>query len=247
MGADIITAVALYGPKAGALRALLTDVQAICRDTLGGAFRPYTLEQIHGTVIRLDGAADPHTGQLVNQRYLEITGQPQPMNLALALELLTGQLTPPLRIRLGGFAPGMPAAFRSRGQHPHERMFSAQGEALVLVGWPADTIRRGPPHQPLDDLRRRMNDANVMHWYHSSAADVDNDFHLVIGHQQGAPPDAVAVAVRAARAYLAQHQAEVAVGPEQVSVIASQSPTLVPARFAGRLPVDPAAVASLYR
>jgi hypothetical protein len=244
--AQLITAVALYGGKTGALQVLLADVQGLCGERLGGAFRPYTLEQIHGTVIRLDGALDPRTGRIINQRCQEVTGQPRPMDLSRALALLTAHLTPPLRIRIGGFGPGSAARFRSRGQHPHERMFSAQGGALVLVGWPVATIASGLADKPLDDLRRAMASAGVMHWYHSTPGDIDNDFHLVVGHHD-AGDGAAAQTVRAVRDHLARHPAEVEVGAAQVAVIASGSPTLAPARFIGRLPADPAQIAGLYR
>ncbi len=247
MRARLVTAVALYGPKAGAARSLLECVQAICGETLHGGFRPYHLDQIHGTVIRLDGAADPQTGQIVHQRYLERTGTRRAIDHARAAEILAAYLTPPLSIRIGGYRPGAPAAFASRGQHPHERSFSVQADAFVLVGWPVRTVANGASDRPLDELRRKMNDANIWHWYHETSADVDNDFHLVVGHHDGVPQHETAEAVSRVRAYLAQHPVQIAVGVDQVSVIAADSPTLAPARFVGRLPVDPADLEDLYR
>jgi len=245
--AQLVTAVALYGTKTGALRSLLERVQAICGERLPGGFRPYRLEQIHGTVIRLDGVTDTQTGLLVNQRYLELTGNPRAMDHARAAEILAACLTPPLRIRIGGYRPDTPATFSSRGQHPHERTFSAQQGAFVLVGWPVSTVANGLPDRRLDELRRNMNDANVWHWYHESSADVDNDFHLVVGHHNGASQHETAEAVREVRAYLAQHPVQIEVGVDQVAIIAADSPTLAPAQFIGRLPVDPADITNLYR
>jgi len=83
----LITAVALYGTKTGALKRLLETVQAIISERLCDGFRPYTLEQIHGTVIRLDGATDTQTGLIVNQHYLELTGTPRAMDHARASEM----------------------------------------------------------------------------------------------------------------------------------------------------------------
>jgi hypothetical protein len=243
----LVTAVALYGPKAGEFRHLLETVQGICGQWLGDAFRPYTLEQIHGTVIRLDGMAGPAGGPPVNQRWLERTGRGQAMDLARALDILAAGLTPPVRIQVGGFDPGVPAAFTSRGQLPCERMFSAQGKALVLVGWPVSTVRHGLSQRPLDDLRHRMADAGVWHWYHDSPQDVDNDLHLVVGHCDGAPAGRINGAVGAVCDHLAGHPVEVDVGADQITIIASDSPTLTPATFAARLPADPAAVEGLYR
>ncbi len=245
--ARLVTAVALYGTKTGAFLSLLQTVQAIVGQRLGPGFRPYTLDQIHGTVIRLDGARDTETGLIVSQRYFEYSGTPRAMNLGRASEILDACLTPPLRIRVGGFSPDTPVKFSSRGQHPYERTFSVQGDAFVLMGWPVSTVQNGVASKPLDDLRRKMNDANIMHWYHESSTDIDNDFHLVIGHHHCRAAHNVRDAVHRVRAYLAQHPVQIAVGVDQVVVIAADSPTLAPARFIGRLPLNPADIAGLYR
>jgi hypothetical protein len=245
--ARIVTAVALYGPKPRALAALLATVQAILVSKLGGSFRPYALGQIHSTVIRLDGARDPQTGLIVSQRQLQATGHRQAMDLPRALQLLAGHFTPPLGIRIGGWGAGTPPPFISRGQHPYQRMFSAQGGAFVLVGWPLLTLEGGAAAKPLDDLRREMASAHIGHFYHDSPADIDNDFHLVVGHYSGASPQRTTEAATAVRSHLEHHPVDVAVGPGQLAIIAADSPTLVPARFVGRLPLDPAVLAGLYR
>jgi hypothetical protein len=253
MPGRLVTAVALYGPKTVAVRELLESVQGICLERLGGGFRPYAAEQIHATLIRLDGVADTRTGLIVNQRYLELTGQRRAMDLGRALEILTHALSPPLRIGIGGYPLGAAAVFSSRGEHPHERSFSAQAGALVLLGWPAGRAGAGRPNLPLDTLRRKMSEANVAHFYHRrpgphpSPGDVDNDFHLVVGHYDVGQQAAAEQAVSEVRGYLAGHPVEVEVGPGQVSVVASYSPTLMPARFAATLPVAAARIVSLYR
>jgi hypothetical protein len=245
--AQLVTAVALYGTKTGAFRSVLETVQAIVGQQLGGGFRPYTLDQIHGTVIRLDGARDTENGLIVNQRYFEYSGTPRAMDHARASEILAACLTPPLSIRVGGFSPDTPVMFSSRGQHPYERTFSVQGDAFVLMGWPVSTVLNGISSRPLDDLRRKMNDANIMHWYHESSTDIDNDLHLVIGHHNWPSEHDVREAVHCARAYLAQHPVQIEVGVDQIVVIAANSPTLAPAQFIGRLPLNPVDIAGLYR
>ena len=245
--AKFVTAVALYGTKQEPVRELLQPIQEIVRRELGGGFRPYTLDQIHSTLITLDWAPDGRTGRPVNQRYQEVTGAADPMDPGRALGILGSFGESPHRIRMGGFRPASPVTFSSRGMHPHDRTFCAHGQALVLVGWPLATIARGLSAKPLDDLRRHMNDANILHRYHKSPADIDNDFHLVIGHHDHAPPDQASAAVTAVRQYLAEHPAEVDVGLGDVAVIASDSTTLAPARFIGRLPEDRAAIMDLFR
>ena len=44
MQSRFISAVAFYGPKTGRLRELLTGVQALIAEHLGGDFRPYALD-----------------------------------------------------------------------------------------------------------------------------------------------------------------------------------------------------------
>ena len=245
--AQLITMVALYGIKTGDLKRLLETVQAILGERLRGGFQPYSLDQIHGTVIRLDGVADAQSGLIINPRYAEFTGMPHGMDHARALEIVTAHLTPPLSIRIGGYGPATPATFSSRGQHPYERMFSGPGNAFVLMGWPAATVAQGISARPLDRLRRTMNEANIVHWYHDSPTGIDNDFHLVVGHHDGVSPAEAAAAVDAVRTYLAQHPVQIDVGVDQVSIIAADSPTLAPAQFVAPLPVDPGDIAKLYR
>ena len=247
MRAKIFTAVALYGPKEGAFKDLLQSVQKILGKQLGDRFRPYTLKQIHSTLIRLDWFADELSGLAVNRRYREVVGVARPMILDRALEILQSSLEPPLHIRIGGFRAGHEATFSSRGVHPYQRMFSVQGDAFVILGWPRSTVVSGISKKPLDDLRREMGEANILHWYHESPADIDNDFHMVVGHHAAAAPARTAAAVAAVREHLSEHPIDIAVGSQQVTIIASDSPTLAPALFAGQITKDNSEIIELFR
>lgn len=122
-----------------------------------------------------------------------------------------------------------------------------QGDAFVLMGWPVSTVANGISQRPLDELRRKMNAANILHWYHESSTDVDNDFHLVVGHHNGVWQHETTEAVQAVRTYLVQHPVQIEVGVDQITIIAANSPTLAPAQFIGRLPADLADILNLYR
>lgn len=246
MPARYIAAVAFYGTKSEAFKRSLETIQEICRYELGKYFEPYTLQQIHSTVVRLDGKIDGQSRLLVNQHYLELAGVPREMDLARALRILAAQFKSPLKILIGGFAADNPGKFMSRGRHPYERMFSAQDGALVLVGWPAATVENGISMKPLDDLRRKMNEANILHWYHKSWSDIDNDFHSVIGHYTDGFHPQLTEVTRATSAYLAKNPIQVEVGVNQLTVVAADSPTLAPAQFIGRLPLNPAKIRDLY-
>ena len=227
-----ISAVAFYGPKTGRLREFLTGVQALIAEHVGGDFRPYTLEQVHATLIALNGVREG--GTIVNEYMLEHTGERREMDLPLVMDILARRLATPLRVRIGGFRPEQAVPFTSRGQHLAERTFSVQGEAFVLVGWPADSLAGAG--MPVDALRREMNAAGVLHRYHARPADVDNDLHLVVGHHAGAPAGALARATAAVRDKLAADPADLAIGLSDLTIVAADSHTLAPPLYVSGVP-----------
>ena len=241
MGSRFVSAVAFYGPKTGRLRELLTGVQALIAEHVGTGFRPYTLEQVHATLIALNGVRAG--GAIVNEYLLEHAGVRREMDLPRVMDILDGRFAVPLRVRIGGFRPGQPIPFTSRGQHLAERAFSTQGEAFVLVGWPADSLAGAA--RPLDELRRAMNAAGVLHRYHARPADVDNDLHLVVGHHAGAPADALARATAAVRDRLAADPADLAIALSDVTIVAADSHTLAPPLYVSGVPAPAAEVLAL--
>ena len=243
MGSRFISAVAFYGPKTGRLRELLIGVQALIAEHVGAGFRPYTLEQVHATLIALNGVREG--GTIVNEYLLEHAGVRREMDLPRVMDILARRFAAPLRVRIGGFRPDQAVPFSSRGQHLAERTFSVQGEAFVLVGWPADSLAGAG--RPLDELRREMNAAGVLHRYHARADDVDNDLHLVVGHQAGAPASALARATAAVRDKLAADPADLAIGLSDVKIVAADSHTLAPPLYVSGVPADEATVLELHR
>jgi len=248
MGSRFISAVAFYGPKTGRLRELLAGVQALIAEHVGPGFRPYRLEQVHATLIALNGVRAGAT--IVNEYLLEHAGVRREMDLPRVMDILARRFAVPLRVRIGGFRPGQAVPFTSRGQHLAERAFSVQGEAFVLVGWPADSLVAGSDgagrtRRPLDELRREMNAAGVLHRYHARPADVDNDLHLVVGHQAGAPAGALARATAAVSDKLAADPADLAIALSDVTIVAADSPTLAPPLYVSSVPADGASLREL--
>jgi hypothetical protein len=238
-----ISAVAFYGPKAGPLREFLTGVQATIAAEIGPAFLPYSLEQIHATLIALDGDRDAGAGTVVNTFYLIHQERRVEMNLPQVMDILLRRFERPLPVRLGGFAAGQQVPFTSRGWQLFDRAFSVQGNAFVLVGWPVASL--AGPDRPLNDLRREMNQANVLHRYHRSEDDVDNDLHLVVGHHADAPAGALARAEAAVRDQLAAHPFGFEIGIDDIKVVASDSRTMAPPLYVSRIPADAEAVLAL--
>jgi hypothetical protein len=241
VGSRFISAVAFYGPKPGRLRELLAGVQALIAEHLGEDFRPYSLEQVHATLIALNGVRAGST--IVNEYLLTHAGVPREMDLPRVMDILARRFAAPLRVRIGGFLPHQAIPFTSRGEHLAERTFSVQDRAFVLVGWPADSLAGAG--QPLDELRREMNAAGLLHRYHARAADVDNDLHLVVGHHAGAPAGALARATAAVRDKLAADPADLAISLADVTIIAADSHTLAPPLYVSAIPAGEADVLAL--
>jgi len=241
MESRFISAVAFYGPKTGRLHELLTGVQAQIAEHVGRDFRPYTLDQVHATLIALNGVRAG--GTIVNEYLLEHAGERREMDLPRVMDILARRFATPLRVRIGGFRPGQAVPFTSRGQHVAERSFSVQGQAFVLVGWPAESLAGAG--RPLDDLRREMNAAGVLHRYHARPGDVDNDLHLVVGHHAGAPAAALARATAAVRNKLAADPADLAIALSDVTIVAADSHTLAPPVYVSGIPAAAADVLAL--
>ena len=241
MESRFISAVAFYGPKTAPLHELLTGVQAQIAEHVGRDFRPYTLDQVHATLIALNGVRAG--GTIVNEYLLEHAGERREMDLPRVMDILARRFATPLRVRIGGFRPGQAVPFTSRGQHVAERSFSVQGQAFVLVGWPAESLAGAG--RPLDDLRREMNAAGVLHRYHARPGDVDNDLHLVVGHQAGAPAAALARATAAVRDKLAADPADLAIALSDVTIVAADSHTLAPPVYVSGIPAAAADVLAL--
>ena len=235
MAPPFISVVALYGPKAEPFRSLITEVQGMIRSHVGGElFQPYTLEQVHATLISLDGVREPDNpdNTLLNANFLTRAGERRLMDIDQAMEILTTFFTTPLQVRIGGYLPGDPVPFLSRGQHLYDRTFSVQGDAFVLLGWPTS------PGLPLNTLRRNLNAAGILHRYHQGPEDIDGDMHIVLGHHSGVPTEALDQAVHAIRDMLAASPITFDIAVSDVRVIAADSPTLVPVLLADPIPVE---------
>ena len=243
MGTRFVSAVAFYGPKTGRLREVLAGIQALIAEHVGGDFRPYSLDQVHATLIALNGVCEG--GTAVNEYLLAHAGVRREMDLPRVMDILARRFATPLRVRAGGFRPDQATPFASRGQHLAERTFSVQDRAFVLVGWPAESLAGAG--RPLDELRREMNTAGLLHRYHVRAGDVDNDLHLVVGHHAGAPAGALARATAAVRDRLAGDPADLAIALTDVKIVAADSHTLAPPLYVGGIPAPEATLLELLK
>jgi hypothetical protein len=164
-----VTLVAFYGDKPPELAQLITYLQDTLASSLGAAFRPYQLEQVHGTLVGLEGNRTGSTIQNVNSGL--------PVDASRLLSFLRSDF-PSITVRVGGYPRHQEFPFTSRGMHPYLRSFSVQDEIALAMGWPVDS---GAVNS-LDHLRWRFaSELNVRHKWHKQEGDCDNDFFFVIG------------------------------------------------------------------
>jgi hypothetical protein len=145
----------------------------------GVSFRPYSLDQIHATVLGLERRS--RCG-LENRNLHAFRGCAKSMRLAGLLRCLLESNRFPFDARFGGFESA-DHPFESRGARPYDRSFSLQGEIAVVIGWPIRAGRAGDPTYPklLEELRRGAQRFNVLHRWHRRPTDVDNDLYLRLG------------------------------------------------------------------
>jgi hypothetical protein len=170
-----LTLVAYYGPKQqGKVRELIETTQSLLRDQLKTAFDGYVLEQVHGTIIGLEGVRVDDV--VMNANFLRRRQLQKAFHLETAIELALGVRG--FDVRIGGFKDRDAYPFTSRGLHPYLRSFSIQGEIAVAMGWPVEGTQF-PLY--LDEFRRSFTAANALHAYHAAPEDIDNDFYFVLG------------------------------------------------------------------
>lgn len=201
--------VAHYGSEADdPLWPLAVAVQRDVSTALGDDFVARDPRTVHTTVLGLDDTpAELHA----------------PLT-ALVREQLAAD---PLRLQVGGW-PDVDLPVSSRGRRLHERTLSRFGRTVVLLAWPVDP--HGAPTTRLDALRRALVAAGGRHRYPLDDEHLDPDAHLVIGVvRDDADLDAVDAALQDARAVLAATRRHLDVGPDDLSVVTYDDPTLPPA------------------
>ena len=190
-GVTQATIVALYGDKPEPLRSFLAACQAEAAAVVGPRFRPYTITQIHGTLIGLE--RQQSTGGPVNRNFLRLRQREIGMDFVGVLRLVRAAV--PFQVRIGGFAEA-DEPFLSRGARPYARGFSVHGCDVVVMGWPV--APDGPATLPakaspdrvhysthLGDMRRSAERCGVLHAHHGDPSRHDNDFYFRIGTLDG--------------------------------------------------------------
>jgi hypothetical protein len=172
-----VTLVAYYGDKPPLIAKLIEDTISKLSKVLGSGFIPYSLPQVHGTIIGLEGRRV--NKQIINANYAEKLNELRLLDLNAALQSLKDESILPFDVTIGGFTDRGQYSFTSRELVPYLRSFSIQGLYAVAMGWPYTS---GEYSELIDKLRRVFNSANILHKYHNTPQSEDNDFFFVLGN-----------------------------------------------------------------
>jgi len=176
-GKSNLSLVAYYGDKPPEIETMIGEAQEILQSRLSLAFRKYDIRQIHATLVSLEGHKTANG--IVNTNYTRFRHDRRIIAFSKAFKLLKDPDLLPFKVIIGGYKEYDDYPFTSRGTHPYQRSFSIQGDVAVAMGWPRD----GKDYPPaLNRLRRAFNSANILHKYHRTADDTDNDFYFVLGN-----------------------------------------------------------------
>jgi hypothetical protein len=177
-----VTLVAFYGEKPDELSTLITQCQEWLISILGDAFSPYDIQQVHATIVGLERRIGSARDNANFWKYRALRAE---MDFREFLAFLRGCSQIPFEVQIGGFEkrdyPFVSDPFeKGTDNRPYDRMFSIQGDKVVVIGWP---VRSKSPVYPLtlDDIRRAAQKFGILHGYHQTLTAVDNDLFFRIG------------------------------------------------------------------
>ena len=176
-----VSLVAFYGDKPTNLCRLIDKLQAyLATSKLGENFIPYQLEQVHGTIIGCEGLKTDLG--IVNKWYGDRRQETKYMNLTGLIDYLQQQVDLPITIRFGGYDRHTDYNWLSRDRHLYERSWQLQPQdnltIPVLIGW---SFQDDKVSLAIDNLRRELQEFNLLHKYHPTSEAIDNDFYLRLG------------------------------------------------------------------
>jgi hypothetical protein len=218
------TLVAYYGDKPSSLRTLIEFIQARAEGLFGSAFSPYRVEQVHATIIGLEGLRNG-AGYPVNANYRSLRGQTRVMDIEVFLEHLKETPLLPFTVRIGGFEKNGNYPFTSGGEHAFARTFSLQGANMVIMGWPTSG---GAYPTTLARLRRESEAFGVLHKYHPSDDSLDNDLFMVLGRvdQTQVKDTTVRATIEALREQMKDQSVELTVDATSLQIVSYVDPAL---------------------
>ncbi|MGB5632348.1 MAG: hypothetical protein WBM44_29715 [Waterburya sp.] len=177
-----LSLVAFYGDKPVELINLIHHLQEHLANhrLVKHKFVPYQLQQIHGTIIGCEGFKT-ELG-IISKWFYEHRQETRSIDFSGLIDYLRHQADLPLSIRFGGFDRNTEYNFLSRDQHLYFRSWQLQPAAdqtiPVLIGW---SWKNESVSLAIDNLRRDLQQFNLLHKYHATPHAIDNDFYLRLG------------------------------------------------------------------
>lgn len=169
-----VTLVSLYGEKTKSFVQLIQGCSdIILRSPLSHVYKPYQIEQIHGTIVgmeRLTGYSEYYNARLWDDTKVKAV-----MDFDHIIPILRKHL--PLTIQLGGF-PKSFTDFESFGHFPYERSFQIQWKTkrFTLIGW-SHKSHNFTTQRSINNLRDEIESrCHIRHKYRN-----DNDLFMVLG------------------------------------------------------------------
>jgi len=171
-----VTMVSLYGQKDKKLKRLIEDCwEKINASKFRRIFKPYDMEQIHGTIIGMGKLIG--FSELYNANIWHDLEDRRIMDFNDLVDIVKGYL--PMTVRFGGFNENYDK-FTSLGKIPYERSFQVQWKTsrFTLIGWPHKN-GNFTDKKILLELRNEIEKkCNIRHKY---ARYNDNDLYMVLG------------------------------------------------------------------
>lgn len=237
-GAMQATLVSFYGEKPKKFVKLIHDCQNKISESLRSAYTPYQLDQVHATIVGLEGHR--HSKKILNANFLNFRHEHKLVQLDSFLGHLRAGGNVPIEIQIGGYPyyqDQKDVPFSSQGKQPYERTFSIRADKVVAMGWPAIRLKRGDHDMPLHNFRKAFQEVNVLHKEHRTTTDTDDDFYFVLGHvdRRYAKADEIEKLEKEVREFLAQRPpTRLSLGLENLSIVAyldAQLPVGTSCRF----------------
>lgn len=172
-----VSLVAFYGDKDKSLSDFLADTSDRLKQCLGSAYLPYPVNQVHATLIGLERIQ--RAGKFYNYNFYCNYGYERAMQIEEMLRFINSTSMLPITITIGGYHKHTDYGFKSFDQHIWNRSCNIIGKNAILIGWPALTAS---DNYPLANLRRSFEYFGLLHKWHQTSQDVDNDCYFVLGH-----------------------------------------------------------------
>lgn len=177
-----LSLVAFYGDKPMELVSLINKLQERIanHELIQDKFIPYQLEQVHGTIIGCEGLITD--SGIISKWFYDQRQETKQIDFPGLINYLQHQINLPLTIRFGGYDPQQKYNFLSREQHLSLRSLQLQPAdhqtIPILIGW---SWKNNDVSWEIDNLRRDLQQFNLLHKYHSNPDAIDNDFYLRLG------------------------------------------------------------------